>query len=284
MNQETRLGQWSLALLAAGAPIYAMAIVGLGVETLMCTHSSVFLYPLPSNPRFKAVPILPFLPGVPWLAFLFGVILAICGLGLFFKRTSRHCALAVGALLFFGALILDVPRAVAIPNSMGLRTIVFEPFAIGAFAWLLPARRGSPAWLERSSRFLVAVSFIVFGTDHFLALAPIGTLIPQWIPWHVFWVAFFGVGFIGAGLSIGLNVLLRWGTASVGFMFAIWVFTLQLPVALGLDVIPGRSNAAAHWSSLFIAVALWGGSWALAQWHIEQDGSSVVPCPISGSA
>lgn len=80
---------------------------------------------------------------------------------------------------------------------------------------------------------------IVFGVDHFLALVGIRTLLPDWIPWHVFWVAFFGAVFIASGLSIAGDYLQRWGAAGVGLMFAIWVFTLHLPRVLGLYGIPG---------------------------------------------
>jgi uncharacterized membrane protein len=89
-----------------------------------------------------------------------------------------------------------------------------------------------PNWLVRASRYLLALSFIVFGVDHFLGLAPIGRLIPPWIPWHVFWIGFFGAGFIAAGLSIGFDFLLRWGAAFIGLMFAIWAVTLHLPRVL----------------------------------------------------
>jgi hypothetical protein len=61
---------------------------------------------------------------------------------------------------------------------MTFRTQVFEPLAIAALAWLLPGRDAIPGWIARASRYLLAVSLIVFGVDHFLALAPIGTLIP----------------------------------------------------------------------------------------------------------
>lgn len=117
----------------------------------------------------------------------------------------------------------------------------------------------------RVSRYLLAVSFIVFGVDHFLSLAPIGTLIPAWIPWHVFWIGFFGAGFIAAALSIAFNFLQRWGAAGIGLMFAICVFTLHLPTVLGLDILPGKRSIRGLWSSLLIAVALWEGSWALAR-------------------
>jgi hypothetical protein len=44
-------------------------------------------------------------------------------------------------------------------------------------------------------------------------------------------------------------------------MFAIWVVTLHLPRVLGLYGIPGAAHDPDEWSSLFIAVALWGGLW-----------------------
>jgi hypothetical protein len=195
---------------------------------------------------------------------LFGAILVICGAGLLFKRTLRTSAMVVGSLMFLGGVVLNAPRNAALPGSMGLRTLVFEPLAIAALAWLLPGESVTPSWLVRASRYLLAVSFVVFGVDHFLALAPIGILIPQWIPWHEFWIGFFGAGFIAAGLSIGINILQRWSAAGIGLMFAIWVFTLHLPTVLGTYVLPGKRTSAGLWSSLLIAVALWGGSWALA--------------------
>ncbi|MGC1105391.1 MAG: hypothetical protein WA876_02545 [Candidatus Acidiferrales bacterium] len=262
--ERTPLERATDALLSLGRPVFSLAIIGLGIETLLCAQRVVFLYPLPSNPRFKAIPVLPFLPAIPWLAYLFGAVLAICGIGLLFKPTLRTSAMVVGNLMFLGAVILDAPKYAAIPGSMSLRTVVFEPLAIATLAWLLPSQRETPSWLVRASRCLLALSLIVFGVDHFLALAPIGTLIPSWIPWHVFWIAFFGAGFIAAGLSIATGLLIRWGAACLGLMYAIWVFTLHLPrTVLGLYGGKGP-HSPDEWSSLFIAIALWGGSWALA--------------------
>ena len=149
--------------------------------------------------------------------------------------------------------------------ASALRTIVFEPFALACLAWLLPGPGAIPVWLRRASRYLLALSFIAFGVDHFLALGFIANLIPSWIPFHVFWVAFFGVAFIAAALSIAFNILLRWGAAGIGLMFGTWVITLHLPRVLGLYPIPGAPHDPNEWSSLFIAMALWGGCWALAR-------------------
>jgi uncharacterized membrane protein len=278
-HEYTPLERVGDALLRLGLPLYALAIVGLGVTAIICAHETMFLYALPSNPRFPANPVLPFFPPIPTLSYFFGAIEALLGMGLLFRRTRRICALLLGAILFACTLILEVPRNIAIPNSMNLRTIVFEALAIASLAWLLPGPAAISNRPERLSRYLLGLSFVVFGIDHFLAPAPIGTLIPNWIPWHVFWITFFGSGFIAAGISIAFDVLLRWAAACIGLMYAIWVFTLHLPTVLGLYAIPGRPNHPALWSSLFIAIALWGGSWALARSRMYTPSANLTAAP-----
>jgi hypothetical protein len=259
--ERTRFERAANAVLGTGCPLFSLAIIALGIETMVCSqHVSNAL-----GPRYRIIPVLPFLPAIPWLAYVFGTIFAACGVGLVSKRTLRPAALALGCLLLLCTLVLEIPKNLASIGNMSLRTGVFEPLALGCLAWLLPGCDAIPRWLARTSRYLLALSLVVFGVDHFLALAPIGALIPNWIPWHVFWIAFFGAGFIAAGLSIGLNFLLRWGAACIGLMYAIWVFTLHLPRVVGLYGISGAPNSPAEWSSLFIAIALWGGSWALAR-------------------
>jgi hypothetical protein len=257
--ERTRIERAVDALLSLGRPVFSLANIALGVETLLCARCSAEL----SGPHF-VIPVLPFLPPLPWLAYLFGAIWIACAVGLLFERTVRRASVVLGTLLFLSTLVLEVPKYAANPGSMSWRTVVFEVLAIGTLAWLLPGPRATSSSLSQVSRYLLALSLIVFGVDHFLALAPIGTLIPDWIPWHVFWIAVFGAGFIVAGLSIALNVLQQWGAIGIGLMFATWVITLHLPRVLGLYAIPGAPRNPAEWSSLFIAIALWGGPWALA--------------------
>lgn len=246
-TERMQLERTTDALLRSGHMLFSLAIIALGVETFVCAGSLTGT--LIETGRFGAI---------------IGPVLAACGVGLLFKRTVRTAAMALGSLLFLYTLVFEVPKYAATSGNMGLRTEVFEPLAIAVLAWLLPGQDATPRWLARTSCYLLAVSFIVFGVDHFLGLAPIGRLIPPWIPWHVFWIAFFGAGFIAAGLSIGLNILLSWGAASIGLMFAIWVFTLHLPRVL-FGVYGGAGpHSPDEWSSLFIAIALWGGSWAIA--------------------
>ncbi len=247
-NETIPLAPAAHTLLRSGYILFAFAIIGLGIQTFVCTGS--LEGSLIQSDSFGRI---------------IGPLLAACGAGLLFKRTARAAAMALGTLLFLYDLIFEVPRYATSLRSISSRTAVFEPLSIAALAWLLPGPDATPSWLLRESRYLLAVSLIVFGVDHFLALAPIGTLIPPWIPWHVFWIAFFGAAFIAAGISMGFNIMWRWGAFCIGLVFAIWVFTLHLPRTLfGLYGGSGP-HAPDEWSSLFIAVALWGGSWALAR-------------------
>ena len=249
------------AVSSLGRTLFSLAIVALGIETLVCAryvgHSL--------GHRPNVVPALPWLPAIPWIAYPFGAIWVACGVGLLSRRLLRTAAIALGGLLFLCALLLDVPPYAVDIGSIGLRTTAFEPLALASLAWLLPGPGAIPGSLTRGSRYLLALCLIVFGADHFLALAFIATLLPAWIPWHVFWVAFFGVALIAAGLGIGLNILQRWAAAGIGLMFGIWVVTLHLPRVFGLYAIPGAPSDPNEWSSLFIATALWGGLWVLAR-------------------
>jgi hypothetical protein len=233
---RTRLGQATAALLSMGPALFSLAIIALGIETLVCARYVGHSLGL----RYEVIPVLPWLPAIPWMAYVFGAIWVTCGVGLLSRRTVRTAAIALGGLLFLCAVALDAPKNAANLSSISLRTTVFEPLALASLAWLLPGRSATWSLLGRGSRYLLALSLIVFGADHFLALAPIAMLIPGWIPWHVLWVEFFGIVFMAAGLSISLNFLEHWGALGVGLMFAIWVITLHLPEFLDSTPFQGR--------------------------------------------
>src|SRR5207245_11404527 len=151
------------------------------------------------GPHYKVVPVIPWLPAIPSLAYLVGAILVLCGAGLLFQRTLVVSAIILGALMLLCGLAFDVPRR---PNLMSAewRTNVLEPIAIASLAWLAPGLGGIPSWFHRTSRYLLAFALIVFGIAHFQVLTFIASLVPGWIPLHRFWTIFFGVVFIFVGV------------------------------------------------------------------------------------
>jgi len=249
-----------IAFAKLGRCVYAAAIIALGVENISCARTATHVL----GARYDVIPVLPWLPAIPWLAYVFGAVLVFCAAGMLAPASRRKAALTLGAVLLVSTILLDFPKYALHLASIPLRTIALEPLSLACLAFLIPQPATVPIWLTRTSRLLLGASMIVYGVDHFLGLAFIANFVPSWAPFHRFWVVFFGVALIAGGIGIALNVLLRWGAFGLGLMFGIWVLTLHLPRVLGLYEIPAP-HSADELSSLFIAVALWGGLWALAE-------------------
>jgi putative oxidoreductase len=249
---------WLTMLGRFGRLLFSLAIIGIGVETLICSYASSHSL----GPHHEVVPVIPWLPAIPSLAYLVGAILVLCGAGLLFQRTLVVSSITLGALMLLCGFAFDVPRR---PNLMSAewRTNVLEPIAIGSLAWLAPGLGGIRRWLHRASHYLLAFALIVFGIAHFQVLTFIASMVPGWIPWHWFWTVFFGVSFIAAGVSFATGFLQRWAALGVGLMFALWTVTIHLPPVLNFFRIPGATQDPDKWSDAFIVVALWGGFWAL---------------------
>ncbi len=225
-----------------GRLLFSLAIIGIGLETLICSYVSSHS----PGPHYKVVPVIPWLPAIPGLAYPVGAILILCGASLLFQRNVLVSSFTLGVLMVLCGLAFDVPRH---PDLMSApwRTNVLEPIVIGSLAWLTPGLSGIPRWLRRTSRYLLAFALVVFGIAHFQILAPIASMVPGWIPWHQFWTVFFGLAFISAGVSFATGFLQRWAASCVGLMFALWTVTIHLPAPFSPRTSkPGQLVGCAH--------------------------------------
>jgi hypothetical protein len=82
----------------------------------------------------------------------------------------------------------------------------------------------------------------------------IATLIPAWMPAHLFSAYFTGTAFIAAAIAIASRIQARLAAKFLGLMFFLWVVLLHAP----------RVYAHIHnkdeLTSLFVALAMSGGS------------------------
>jgi len=261
-----------------GQLIFALAIMAFGIQNIVCGWFRVFAKTLFAGENVTAV--IPWVPAYSWLAYLTGLVLFALGVALARNVRPRLAATLLGILFLAFAVLLETRRMI----HTGSRTVFFEALALGGSALMLadtfPSESSSREWGNRvlewvvkSGRFLFAISAIAFGIDHLIYLRFVASLVPWWIPWHLFWTLFTGLGFIAAGLSIGsagfsipTNLAGRWGAASLGLMFLLWFVLLHLPRSLGLSVAsgPGAPRNPNEWSSAFIALGMWGGSWICA--------------------
>jgi uncharacterized membrane protein YphA (DoxX/SURF4 family) len=210
-------------------------------------------------------PVPPWAPGGAIGAYLVGVVLVAAALSLASNQKARLSALVVGGLFLFCVLFLQLQHFSAVVHNGVDRTRAFEPFALAGAAFvlaaLLPRGASGPAPPLNSKRNLTlfgrvifGVSMVVFGWQHFLYAAFLATLVPVWLPAHLFWIYFTGVGMVVAGLAITFNVL--GGIASIGLalMFGLWVLVLHGPRVIA------QPHNGDELCSLFVALAFCGAS------------------------
>jgi hypothetical protein len=134
------------------------------------------------------------------LAYVLGAILILSALSIATLWNARYSAISLGTLPLLSFLFLHSLHASSILHNGTDRTRAFEGLTLSAIAFtlagILPKVRNSSSqntttnWPLFLGRFLFAVSMIVFGTQHFMYAVFIATLIPPWIPAHLFWVYF----------------------------------------------------------------------------------------------
>jgi len=241
----------------AGRFLFAIAMVCFGV--LYFIYASSVAGPVPGPP---------WTPGNIALAWLVGLGLIATGVCIATGWQGRLAAVLLALGLFLRALLIHAPGLFAHLHDPGGWTSTFEVLALGAGALSLVTALPAEPWrtagqgdaLSMSFRvacLLFAISLVVFGVQHLMYGRFVATLVPTWIPWHVFWAYFVGVAFLAAAASIATGVMARMAAALLGIMFFLWVLILHAP----------RVAAAPHdgkeWTSLLVALAMAGVSFVL---------------------
>jgi uncharacterized membrane protein len=207
--------------------------------------------------------------GPPWpaatgvLAWLIGVGFVVTGLSILSKKWARSAAVLLGIAFLLRVLFIYVPQLFARLHDPGPWTSGGEVLALGGVALVLAGELellNTMSWesLVIVGRSLFAAALVIFGVQHFMYAKFIATLIPVWIPGHLFWAYFVGVAFVATALSIATKIQGRLAAALLGLMFLLWVIVLHAP----------RVVAAAHdgneWTSAFVALAMSGGAFLVA--------------------
>jgi uncharacterized membrane protein YphA (DoxX/SURF4 family) len=193
------------------------------------------------------------LPARAILACVVGAALVVLGVAVAADRKPRPAARAAVAIWWFAALGLHLPLLLGHLRDGGEWTCAFEVLAIGAggAALALPNR-------PNLGRYAFAISLPIFGVLHFVFRAYVASVIPSWLPAHMFWAYATGVLHIAAGLAMLTGVCGRLAAVLAGAMFGSWVIVLHLPRAIA------AGDTRAEWTSLFVALAMCGGAWLIA--------------------
>ena len=221
-----------------GRVLLGIAIAAFGVEDLVAGDFLPGLQPAPAG-----------LPARAALAYLTGAILLGAALGLIANRRAQAAARVVTAVMALSLVALFAPILIAAPRNGGAWTGAFEVIAIASAA----ARLGFPA-RPALGRIGFAISLPVFGLLHFVYVDYVASVIPRWLPAHVFWAYATGVAHLAGGAALLTGIQARLAAILLAVMFGTWVVILHLPRALA------ALDHRAEWCSLFVALAMCAGS------------------------
>lgn len=244
-------------LIKLGPCLFAASIAAFGIQYLIYGRFKGGLPPVP-----------PWTPGGSFLAYVVGAALIIASVSIATRVKARLAAFLLGMLYLSCVVFLHSLKASDIWNQGTARTRALEPLALGAVAFVLAGKLTSnhSSWDGVIDKFaklgliLFAFSMLIFGIQHFMYAVFIANLIPSWIPAHLFWVYFTGIGFIVTAICIVIKNYARLATTWLGIMFLLWVIVLHAPR------VAAHPRNGDEWSSLFVALAMGGGCFIVASW------------------
>lgn len=233
----------------AGRTLLGLGALGLGVISLLYADFAITWQPVPD-----------WVPARNVLACVSGAALAAAGVSLIVNRGARIAAAFISAFLAFWGIVLQVPKLLASEEAAWLAPA--EILAVAAGAWTLFWLSGAEAPF-RTRAVQLGTTFFglmlpVFGVAHFLYIDFTASMIPEWIPYRVFWAWFTGVGHVAAGLAITLGVIPRIGATLLATMFSGFVLLVHVP-----RVVADADNRT-EWHLLSTALLLTGAAWIVA--------------------
>jgi hypothetical protein len=202
-------------------------------------------------------PAWPHLPFVGLWAYLFAIaVLAGC-VSIIFNIKPKTASLMLGGLLLavyvFGYFTYDLFIA-QYNNHLGTWADGLKESALAGGAFVVAGSLPAEATIQKSTalRFLVrlvpfgpflfCITMVLYGICHFLYAKPISTLVPGWIPGHIFWTYFGGSALILSGIAVTLKIQLKLTAFLLGLMIFIWLFIIHIPLTIA-DPFGNSSNS-----------------------------------------
>lgn len=247
-----------MRITSVGHAVFAATMVAIGIAGFVAGGFA---------PIWEAVPKA--LPAREALAYASAFISLACGVGLFWPRTAALSArvlfifLLPWLLWFKGRYIYIQPTVEVSYESWG------ETAVIVAAVWALYARFAADSDKRlvgfmvgdkgvRGARVLFALALIAFGFSHFAYLDNTASLVPAWIPGHVFWAYFTGSAYLAAGLAVLIGVYARLAAALTAFQMGMFTLLIWLPIVAAGHV------SADNWSEFVVSWAMTISAWVVA--------------------
>ena len=181
-----------------------------------------------------------------WVYFV-GVALVAAALSIVVKKYSQLAATLLGTMILLFVVLLHIPRVAAAPHdriswAVALRDLSFSG---GAFAFAGAQRKlqstNSTSLLITLARYVIAVTAIFFGVEHFLHPefapgVPLAKITPAWIPLRLFWAYLAGVVLLASGTCLLINTKSRLAATYLGLAILLIVAIIYLPILIDIPL------------------------------------------------
>lgn len=244
-----------LALKKLSLLFFAIGMAGMGVINLIY-----------SAPRPVIIPLVPTWlgPAAVW-GWVTGIGFIVVAVAVAANKMAKKAALIMGWVMLLFTLLFSVPFQLHnYPDHLGSWTNPLKSLCISGCAFVVAQSTNftnPPGNFYRQLQkaaplglYFFAIMHFLFGICHFLYVQFINSIIPNFIPGHIFLTYLAGVALIAAGAGIILNIQ-RWLAANLlSATLLLWVLLLHIPRAVA-DPTGMESN---EWTSVFEALAFSG--------------------------
>lgn len=225
-------------LVKAGRWFFAICLIGLaGQQFYYADFRPVFVPPWPGQ-----------IPGQAILVYLASTALVGAAVAIILEKKARTVSLILGGIFLALLLLCHVPYELMVDQysgHIGVWNNSFKELAFSGGAFIVAGSfPGEQTAVQTKTtlirilelfipmgRLFFSITMIVFGVEHFLYVDFVATLVPGWIPGHLFWTYFAAVALIGAGLAIILQIKLKLVAILLGTMIFLWFIFLHIPRA-----------------------------------------------------
>ena len=213
-------------------------------------------------------PVATYVPGHALFLYLGPLISLTAGVGLLVRQVAVIAARVLLATLFFWVLIFRLPDFVYQPAFQACWSVV--PALVMLAATLIIHVRlmtdydqTHPGFIGRrnglrAARLLYGVCLIFFGIAHFVDVKDTITLIPHWLPAHLFWAYFTGCTFIAAALADLVDVCAQLAITLSAVQIALFLIVIWIPI------LAAGPNTPFKWSETILTAALMAGALVVA--------------------
>jgi len=246
-----------MRIASLGHALFAITMIGLGVVGMLNRDLMSVWSPVPGTGLAPEL-----------LVYLSIGVSLISGIGLLVRRTAAMAARLLFVALLFWMLLFRLPNFFHAPPFEACWSVfplvVMLAAAMVLYVWFASAwdRKYLPSLSSQSglriARILYGSSLIFFGLAHFIDMKDTLSLIPDWLPGHLFWAYFTGCAFIAAGTAVLIGLCARLAAVLSALQIASFLLLVWIPIVAAGSKVPFQ------WSETILNTALLAGAWMVA--------------------